>query len=112
MGNNRRRERTKNNKRITHDQAVEELEERVKGNYQIIFKNATYFIPGSKKTIGELDLVGICGQDWDIYEVKTNEGQYKKAVEQLKRARNELSECGNIRTFYYVGRTKELIEII
>tara|TARA_Y100000310_G_C20633374_1_gene789845 strand:- start:676 stop:981 length:306 start_codon:yes stop_codon:yes gene_type:complete len=94
-------------KNTKHDQIIEELEERVKGNYQLVLKNIEYTIPGSNQTAGELDLVGICQGQWDIYEVKTNDG-YGTAVKQLERARNILGACGTIKTFYYSGKEKKI----
>jgi hypothetical protein len=99
----------KRNKRI-HDQAIDELEEEVRKNYQIILKNVPYTSPNSSDTAGELDLLGICGQSWDIYEVKSNDG-YDTAVKQLERARKILSDCGNIRTFYYSAKDKKIKQV-
>ena len=94
-------------KNTKHDQIIEELEEKVKGNYQLTLRNIEYTLPGSNQTAGELDLVGICQGQWDIYEVKTNDG-YDTAVKQLERARSILSNCGVIRTFYYSGKEKKI----
>ncbi len=90
-----------------HDQIIEELEEKVKANYQVILRNVEYTLPNSNQVAGELDLVGICNDQWDIYEVKSNDG-YDKAVKQLTRARKILGQCGEIRTFYYSGKEKKI----
>ena len=97
-------------RRNKHNQAIAELEERVRDSYQITMKNVNYYLPRSRDIAGELDLVGIRNGNWDIYEVKSNDG-YETAVKQLDRARRLLDGCGNIRTFYYSGRTKKLKQV-
>lgn len=102
-------------KKKTHDQHIDELEEKVKGNYQIIMKNVPYFSPDSEDMIsdmeGDLDLLGICGRTWHIYEVKTGDDP-KTAAKQLERAKSALSNCAEeIKTFYYSGKTKEIKQV-
>ena len=93
-----------------HDQAVDELELLVKDQYQIVMKNVIYRLPPSRNEAGELDLVGINGDCWDIYEVKSNDG-YDKAVQQMERAYLLLGDCAQIRTFYYSGKEKKIVPI-
>ncbi len=94
-------------KKNKHDQAILELEERVRDKYQITLRNVLYYLPHRKDVAGELDLVGICNGNWDIYEVKTNDG-YDTAVKQLDRAQRLLGNCGKIRTFYYSAKKKKI----
>ena len=94
----------------THDKAVNELERLVRDQYQIVMKNVVYRMPPSRNDAGELDLVGINGNYWDIYEVKSNDG-YDKAVSQMERAYLLLSDCAQICTFYYSGKEKKIIPI-
>lgn len=94
-------------RKTEHDKAIEELEEKVRNNYQITIRNVPYYFPYSQDVVGELDLVGIRNGNWDIYEVKTNDG-YETAVKQLDRAQRLLSSCAKIRTFYYSGREKKI----
>ena len=93
-----------------HDKAVDELELLVRDQYQIIMKNVIYRMPPSRNEAGELDLIGINGDCWDIYEVKSNDG-YEKAVSQLERAYLLLGDCAEIRTFYYSGKEKKIVPI-
>ncbi|MBT6774947.1 hypothetical protein HOA91_06290 [Candidatus Woesearchaeota archaeon] len=97
-------------KKNKHDQAVDELELLVRDQYQIVMKNVVYRMPPSRRDSGELDLVGINGDCWDIYEVKSNDG-YQKAVSQMERAYLLLSDCAQICTFYYSGKEKKIIPI-
>ena len=90
-----------------HDQAVAELEDLVRDNYQIVLTNVIYRMPPCRDEAGELDLVGINDDSWDVYEVKTNDG-YDKAVRQLERAIQLLGSCAKIRTFYYSAKTKKI----
>ena len=93
-----------------HDKAVDELELLVRDQYQIVMKNVIYRMPPSPNEVGELDLVGINGDCWDIYEVKSNDG-YDKAVQQMERAYSLLGDCAQIRTFYYSGKEKKIVPI-
>ncbi len=99
--------KSKQNKKI-HDQHIDELEEKVKENYQITMKNVLYFLPDSKDIAGDIDLLGICEKTWHIYEVKTGDAP-KTAAKQLERARRALSNCADeIKTFYYSAKTKQI----
>jgi len=95
-----------------HDKAIEVLEKRVKKQYEMTLRNLPYTKkPFEQDFDGELDLVGFRGQEIHIYEVKTNDKDYRDAVIQLKRAREKLSCCGNVRIFYYSARMKTIREI-
>lgn len=98
------------NGKNNHDQAVLELEDLIRDQYQIVVKNVIYRTPPSRNESGELDLVGINGGYWDVYEVKSNDG-YDKAVQQLERARRLLGKCAKIRTFYYSGKDKKIVPV-
>jgi hypothetical protein len=97
-------------KKNKHDRTIDELEELVKGKYQMVLKNVNYTTPRHCNILGELDLVGIRNDNWDIYEVKTYNG-LDKAREQLQRAREHLQGCGNIRAFYYSSETGKVEQI-
>ena len=107
MGKRRRQRRNSGD----HRGFIDELELLVKDQYQMVLKEIEYGDPYSDKTIGELDLLGIVGGRWDIYEVKCNDG-YEKAVDQLYRAKNYFGDdVSEIRLFYYSGLEKEIVEV-
>lgn len=106
-----RKERRKKNieqVKTKHDLAIEELEEKVRGQYQGMCKNFYFDDPSLKGVVYELDLVGITDQEIHIYEVKTGDSNYKRAVEQLRRAKRILNRWGDVKTFYYSAKTKEI----
>jgi hypothetical protein len=103
----------KKNSKSPHDRATDELEKRVKKNYQLTIKNLIYTLPFSHLYAGELDLIGFNNWDIDIYEVKTNDKDYNHAVKQLERAKNILGDCANkITIFYYSAGTKKIKQIL
>lgn len=79
--------------------------------YEFMAKNVLYHDLFSNKC-GEIDVLGKMGKTLDIYEVKCNDRYYKKAVEQLRRAKGVLAAPGlEIRLYYYVGSRDQLRRI-
>ena len=93
-----------------HSELIDELEEKVKKNYTVMIRERTVFDVDTGRVIGEIDLAGIIGTTWDVYEVKVNDSPVK-AARQLRKLRKYLMDCGSIRLYYYSGRKREIKEI-
>lgn len=92
-----------------HDKYVDELCEKVKVHYDLCYTNLPMFSE-KKRLIGEIDLIGVCGEYIDVYEVKCSH-RPTKAKKQLKKIRKILSkinEFKHIRTFFYCGESSRL----
>jgi hypothetical protein len=93
-----------------HDRIVERLEDMVRSNYSMTMTCVEVRDPDTGRLVGEIDLVGIVGEKWDIYEVKVND-QYRKAVSQLKNLQRYLGGCANLRLYYYSGKGNKIEEV-
>lgn len=92
-----------------HSELVKDLEMRVRNQYTL----TTREVPvrnASGQVVGEIDLLGIVGDEWHVYEVKLGNNR-RKAVRQLTRLKNYLRDCGNLTLYYYSGATDELMKI-
>jgi len=79
------------------------LEHLVKDDYEIIQKNIIY-PKNNKRVIGEIDLLCIKQNSFDLYEVKScfRKDTVSKAVKQLERARNYFQLNGD--SFLYTPK--------
>jgi len=100
----------RNRSRYEHDEIVRQLEDMVKSNYSITMKCVDVRDPNTGRLVGEIDLVGIVGNNWDLYEVKAND-QYAKAEKQLRNLRKYLCDCANVKLYYYSGRRGRIEEV-
>jgi len=96
--------------RCEHDDIVRQLEDMVKSNYSITMTCVDVRDTSTGRLVGEIDLVGIVGNNWDLYEVKTSD-QCAKAEKQLKRLRRYLCDCANVRLYYYSGKRRKIEEV-
>jgi hypothetical protein len=78
----------------THDDYIRQLRKLVEKDYLGFICNFTY--SSSFGTIGEVDLIGVHTNIFDLYEVKSNTkaNSMRKAVTQLKTARQYLGQQG------------------
>jgi len=78
-----------------HDDHVKDLVELIKGDYLLILTNREYGI--STLVYGEIDVLALSYNKFDIYEVKENSGfvSMRKAVDQVKIARGYLGQQGS-----------------
>jgi hypothetical protein len=93
-----------------HASLVQRLQERVRGKYAMTMTEVEVRNPQTGEVVGEIDLVGIVDGNWDIYEVKVNDG-YRKALKQLRNLRQYLDNCGDINLFYYSGKTRKVRKV-
>ncbi|MBW2999668.1 hypothetical protein KY339_03270 [Candidatus Woesearchaeota archaeon] len=93
-----------------HNELVKELEEKVRKNYFITMTGVEVRSPLTGNLVGEIDLVGIVDNQWDLYEVKVNDS-FEKSRRQLKNLKRYLGDCGKIRLYYYSGKDGKIIEI-
>jgi hypothetical protein len=100
----------RNRSSCEHDGIVKQLEDMVRSNYSITMTCVDVRDPQTGRLVGEIDLVGIVGNNWDLYEVKTND-QYVKAESQLRRLRRYLCDCANVRLYYYSGKRRKIEEV-
>ena len=97
-----------NQKRLTkHDRYVFELRNKVKHKYDFISTNVK--IPGRKRNLGEIDLIGRKGSNIDLYEVKCSH-RIVKAKKQLHRVQR-LLHLDNSRMYFYCGSSGALMGI-
>lgn len=98
-------------KRNKHDQYIDILVDMVKGKYEFVVTEQLYCDPVTK-VCGEIDVLGKRGNHLDLYEVKCND-QYKKARDQMIRARGVFAAAGlEINLYYYEGKRNLLKEIL
>ena len=84
-----------------------ELRNKVKHKYDFISTNVK--IPGRKRNLGEIDLIGRKGDNIDLYEVKCSH-RIVKAKKQLERAKRIL-QLGNSKSYFYCGSSGALTGI-
>jgi hypothetical protein len=95
-------------KRLTkHDRYVFELRNKVKHKYD--FTSTNVKIPGRKRNLGEIDLIGRKGGNIDLYEVKCSH-RIVKAKKQLHRVQR-LLHLDNSRMYFYCGSSGALTGI-
>ena len=84
-------------KEKSHDKLVKKLEQILlsSGQYYIIQANVQYGT--SAKTLGEIDVLAIGSDIFDIYEVKgsAEQNSMRKAVDQVRMARRYLGQTGS-----------------
>lgn len=95
-------------KRLTkHDRYVFELRNKVKHKYDFISTNVK--IPGRKRNLGEIDLIGRKGSNIDLYEVKCSH-RIVKAKRQLERMKRIL-HLDNSKSYFYCGSSGALVVV-
>ena len=87
-----------------HDKYVLELREKIKGDYDSVSVNVP--LKHSKRSLGEIDLIGQKGNRFDVYEVKCSY-QIVKAKKQLNRIKRILN-VKNVKSYFYCGNSKLL----
>ena len=95
---------------LMHSKIVKSLEEKVKKKYALTATEVEVRDPETGLIVGEIDLVGVVNGNWDIYEVKVNDG-FSKARKQLRNLKNYLKEYGEINLYYYSGRENKIIRV-
>ena len=96
------------NQRISkHDRYVLELRDKVNHKYDLISTNVK--IPGRKRSLGEIDLIGKRGEAIDLYEVKCSHRIFK-AKKQLERVKRIL-QLGNSKSYFYCGSSGALMSL-
>ncbi|MBW2964242.1 hypothetical protein KY363_02175 [Candidatus Woesearchaeota archaeon] len=96
-----------------HSGLVQRLAARVRGKYSILQTEVPVTDPGTGRTVGEMDLVGLVEGMVDLYEVKVNDDA-SKARKQLRNMREYLSSQGYtcpINLYYYSGRTGKITKV-
>ena len=90
-----------------HDRYVLELKDKVKHKYDFISTNVK--IPGRKRNLGEIDLIGRKGQNFDLYEVKCSHRilKAKKQLERMKRLMN----LNKSNSYFYCGSSGALVGV-
>lgn len=80
---------------MKHDDYIEELVGLIWARYCIVWRKVFYKV--DPKITGEIDVVGIRNNQFDLYEVKSNKTmtQMRKAVLQLTQARYYLGHQGS-----------------
>ncbi|NQU78666.1 hypothetical protein HQ545_02765 [Candidatus Woesearchaeota archaeon] len=96
--------------KMDHETALDNLEYMVKNDYSIVMREVLVRSVKTGRIIGEIDLVGIIGNTWDIYEVKANDA-YPKAAKQLRNLENYLDNCADLRLFYYSGKEGQIVRV-
>src|SRR3989338_8946898 len=90
-----------------HDRYVLELKDRIKDKYDFIYINVK--VPGRKRNLGEIDLIGRKGSNIDLYEVKCSH-RIVKAKKQLYKVQR-LLHLDNSRAYFYCGSSGSLLSI-
>ena len=90
-----------------HDKYVLELREKIKGDYDSVSVNVP--LKHSKRSLGEIDLIGQKGNRFDVYEVKCSY-RIVKAKKQLNRIKRILN-VKNVKSYFYCGNSKLLVTI-
>lgn len=88
-----------------HDKYVLELSNKIKNNYDSISVNVP--VKHSKRSLGEIDIIGKKGSRFDLYEVKCS-FRILKAKKQLSRLKKYL-KLENARSYFYCGNSKLLV---
>ncbi len=92
-----------------HDQFVENLSERLGNDYDVILKGVPIY-SGRKRLIGEIDMIGIKNDFWDLFEVKCSH-RITKAKLQLRKFRKLLHNKNVRRTYFFCGDSGLLLKI-
>lgn len=95
------------NKLSMHDRFVQELVEQIKDKYDFLIYNVP--IGNTRRTLGEIDIIGRCGDKYDLYEVKCSFRIFK-AKKQLARAMKFL-DFENMRSFFYCGSSRKIVSM-
>ena|SRR3989338_1340617 len=90
-----------------HDRYVLELKDRIKDKYDFISINVK--VPGRKRNLGEIDLIGRKGSNIDLYEVKCSH-RIVKAKKQLQRMQ-KLLQLDKSRAYFYCGSSGALMGV-
>ena len=90
-----------------HDTYVLELKNKIKDNYDSISVNVP--VRHLKRSLGEIGIVAMKGNRFDLYEVKCSY-RILKAKEQLSRIKKYL-KLDNARSFFYCGNSKLLVTV-
>ena len=89
---------------------MQKLSRQLKEQYDELYQN--YPLYGKKCKLGEIDLLGIKGDNIDVYEVKCSY-RIVKASKQLKRIRRVLGVLGKpvTNTYFYCGMSNQLLQV-
>jgi len=97
----------KRRKLSQHDRHVLELREKIRHKYDSISMNVK--IAGSKRSLGEVDLIARKGDKVDLYEVKCSH-RILKAKKQLKRIKRILN-MPRAAAYFYCGSSGNLVSV-
>lgn len=97
---------------VKHDDYIEELVELIWKKYFIVWRKVFYKV--DTKIVGEIDVVGIKNNQFDLYEVKSSKAmtQMRKAVSRLTLARNYLGHQGSEFIYTPQGGIESLEDVI
>jgi hypothetical protein len=92
-----------------HDRYVQELQERIRGDYSAIFTQVP--LSNEKRSLGEIDLLAFNKRGYiDLYEVKCSR-RIVKARKQLRRIKR-LLRTKYANTYLYCGSSREIEAVI
>jgi hypothetical protein len=95
---------------LKHDQYVQELFEKLKDNYDVIYRSLPLFSERNR-LIGEIDMVGVSSYGVDIFEVKCS-FRPVKAKKQLLKIRKIFGQNDkDVNAFFYHGAGEQLVRI-
>jgi len=97
------------NKLTKHDQFVESLFHRLEDDYDVILKGVPIYSK-KKRLVGEIDMIGIKNNFWDLFEVKCSH-RITKAKMQLKKCKKLLHNKNIRRTYFFCGDSGLLMKI-
>ena len=93
-----------------HDRYVEELCDKIKGNYDSVSKHVT--LRARKRMLAEVDVLAKKGDSVDLYEVKCSP-RIAKAKRQLKKLAKYLGGGMNIANcYFYCGSSHSVMSIV
>lgn len=91
-----------------HDTYLEDLASKIENKYDLVLKNIPLYSQ-RKRLIGEIDLVGVKGENFDVFEVKCS-FRPTKARKQLKKIQKHYrQQVKNL--FFYCGESGQLLEV-
>ncbi len=92
-----------------HDQYIEQLSQRIGSHYDKMVKGVTIHSQRNRR-IAEIDLVGMKGDTWDIFEVKCSH-RITKARIQLQKIRKVLPKQKIRKAFFFCGESGLLLPV-
>ncbi len=91
-----------------HDRYLDKLSRQLEQNYDLVLKNIPLYSE-KNRLVGEIDILALKDDIWDIYEVKCS-NRMIKARHQLKRIRKQLFPRVRY-SFFFCGESDKLMII-